>query len=194
MGGSLGAGEAEAGVSPNRLVLSFNGPPFSVKSPSGPGKITGGSRVWPTHGPWDPLAVARTLLISGYRLGLTAPGSRPRLPGLRIACKMRRLATDQPASSWLVRASFRRPLTDMGCTCGGPFMYLTQPGLAGCQTQLCRSRSEHCRGSWSGWCASLDQSRTAQDARVVPLHKSVVGNLKDPALTTQVLPLRQPCW
>jgi hypothetical protein len=118
------AGEAEADGSPNRLVLHFDGPLFSVKSPSGPGKITGGSRVWPTHGPWAPRAVARTLLISGYRLGLTTPGSSPRLPGLRIACRMQRLATDQPASSWLVRASFRRPLTDMGCTCGGPFMYL----------------------------------------------------------------------
>ena len=107
LGGLLGAGKAEAGGSPNRLLLDFDGPQSSVKNPSGSGKITGGSRDWPTHGPWDRRAVARALLISGYRFGLTTPGSRARLPGLRMSCRMQRPATDKPASSWAVRASFR---------------------------------------------------------------------------------------
>ena len=46
--------EAEAGGSPNRLLLDSDGPPSPAKSPSGSQKITGGSRVWPTHGPRGP--------------------------------------------------------------------------------------------------------------------------------------------
>src|ERR1039457_2957699 len=92
--------------SPNRLLLDFDAR-RPVKSPSGSRKITGGSRVWPTHGPRDPRAFTRTLLISGYRFGLTTPGSSPRLPGLHMGCRMQRPATDKPASGWAVRASFR---------------------------------------------------------------------------------------
>ena len=33
---------------------------------------------------------------------------------------MQRPARDKPAPSWSVPRQFRRPLTDLGCTCGGP--------------------------------------------------------------------------
>jgi hypothetical protein len=55
-------GAPEAGVSPNRLLLDFGGPQSSVRSPSGSGKLTGRSRVGPTHGPLGSAAVVRTLL------------------------------------------------------------------------------------------------------------------------------------
>jgi hypothetical protein len=47
LGQNCSRGEAEAGGSPNRLLLDFDGPPSSVKRPSGSRKITGGSGVWP---------------------------------------------------------------------------------------------------------------------------------------------------
>ena len=47
--------------------------------------------------PTGPRALTRTLLLSGYRVGLTTPGSSPRLPGLRMGCRMQRPATDKPA-------------------------------------------------------------------------------------------------
>src|ERR1035441_1378109 len=96
--------------------------PSSVQGQPG-AEVHWWSTVWPTHSPRDPGAVAGTLLISGYRLGpwrscaawrrgaycaLTTPGSRPRLPGLRMACRMQRPATDEPAP----RSAPRRfPLT-----------------------------------------------------------------------------------
>jgi hypothetical protein len=115
--------EAEAGGSPNRWFLDFDGPPSSVKNPPGSGKITGGSKVWPTHGPRDPRAVTRTRLISGYRFGLTAPAAGQACPvgGWAAECNDRPRINLRPAGR---RASFRRPLTDLGCTYGGPFMYL----------------------------------------------------------------------
>ena len=42
----------------------------------------------PTHGPRDPQALTRTLLISGYRFGLTTLGSSLRLPALHMGCRM----------------------------------------------------------------------------------------------------------
>jgi hypothetical protein len=80
------------------------------EEPSGSRKITGGSRVWPTHGPRDPRALTRTLPISGYHFGLTTPGGSPRLPGLRMGCRMQRPATDKPASIWPVRRQFSADL------------------------------------------------------------------------------------
>ena len=63
----------------------------------------------PTRGPRDPRALTRTLVISGYRFGLTTPGSSLRLLGLHMGCRMQRPATEKPASSWPVRRQF--PLT-----------------------------------------------------------------------------------
>jgi hypothetical protein len=110
LGGSLGGGEAEAGGSPNRWFLDFDGLPSSVKNPPGSGKITGGTRVWPTHGPRDPRAVARTLLISGYRFGLTTPGSRPSLPGWRMGT----VRVTKPAASRKVSAQLAQ-VSAVGC-------------------------------------------------------------------------------
>ena len=50
--------------------------------------------------------------MSGYRVGQTAPGSRPHLPGLSIGFRMPRPATDKCASSRVVLHQFRRPLAD----------------------------------------------------------------------------------
>src|ERR1022692_418050 len=80
-----------------------------------PRTITGGPTVWPTHGPRNPPAVTRTLLlISGCRLGLGRncavrrrgasfalphPGGvrRQAAPaGPRVVCRMQRPATDEP--------------------------------------------------------------------------------------------------
>ena len=92
------------------LAPGFRWPPSSVKSPSGSRKITGGSRVWPTRGPRNPRALTRTLLISGYRVGLTTPGVSPCLLGLHMGCRMQRPATDKPASSWPRRRQFSADL------------------------------------------------------------------------------------
>ena len=75
-----------------------------------------------------------TLLISGIALdGLdlcslapwrfmcsTTPGSRPHLPGPRMA----RVAQRPAIPAGRCRPGFRRPLTDQRGTCGGPCMYL----------------------------------------------------------------------
>jgi hypothetical protein len=106
LGRSLGGGEAEAGGTPNRWILDFDGLPSSVKSPSGSRKITGGSTVWPTRGPRDPRAITRTLLISGYRFGLTTPGSRATPAWSADGLQNATTGTDKPASSWPVRRQF----------------------------------------------------------------------------------------
>ena len=54
--------------------------------------------------------------VRGYRVGLTAPGSRPRLPGLGMGFRMPRPATDKCASSRAVLHQFRRPLADLQWT------------------------------------------------------------------------------
>jgi hypothetical protein len=121
-GGSLGAGKRKRAIPRTALPLDFDGSPSSVKNPPGSGKITGGSRVWPTHDPRDPRAVARTMLISAYRFGLTTPGSRPILPGRRMGCRRQRPATDKPASSWPAPVSagllltWDVPAVDLSCT------------------------------------------------------------------------------
>jgi len=122
LGGWFGAGKRKRAIHRTVLPLDFDGPPSSVKNPPGSRKITGGSRVWPTHGQRDSRAVARTLLISGYRFGLTTAGSRAILPGRRMGCRMQRPATDKPASSWSAPVSARLLLTwavpavDLSCT------------------------------------------------------------------------------
>ena len=74
--------------------------------------------------PRNPPAGATTLLISGYRSGLTPPGRSPRL----LVCAWAAGRNDRPRINQLPAgrccASFRRPLTDLGCTCGGPTMHL----------------------------------------------------------------------
>jgi hypothetical protein len=67
-------------------------------------------------GPRDPQAVARALRMPGYRVGLTAPGSRPRPPGLGMGFRMPRPATDKCASSRAVLHQFRRPFADLRWT------------------------------------------------------------------------------
>ena len=52
----------------------------------------------------------------GYRVGLTAPGSRPRLPGMSMGFRMPRPATDKCASCRVVLHQFRRPLADLRWT------------------------------------------------------------------------------
>jgi hypothetical protein len=61
-------GEAEAGRSPNRLLLDFYGPQSSVKSPSDSWKITGGSRVWPTCGPLGSTGSRENAAVVGVSL------------------------------------------------------------------------------------------------------------------------------
>jgi hypothetical protein len=53
LGGIARDGEAEAGGSPNRLLLDFDACVLG-EEPVRLRKITGGSRVWPTHGPRGP--------------------------------------------------------------------------------------------------------------------------------------------
>jgi len=69
---------------------------------------------------WDPRAVVRTLLISGYRFGLTARGSRPRLPGL-WECNDRPRINLLPASrcapvSADLLLTWDVPAVDLSCT------------------------------------------------------------------------------
>jgi hypothetical protein len=105
--------------------------------PRRPQKITGGPAVWPcmVRGIRDARAVARTLLVPGYRLdgggtapadaaalhvGCHTPGQQgaPAWPAWPAECN------DRPWVNWLpvsrCRASFRSPLADLRCTCGGP--------------------------------------------------------------------------
>ena len=115
-----GRGSGKRAIPRTALPLDFDGPPSSVKNPPGSGKITGGSRVWPTHDPRDPRAVTRTLLISGYRFGLTTPGSRSLLPGRRMGCRMQPPATDKPSWSALVSVglllTWDIPAVGLSCT------------------------------------------------------------------------------
>ena len=124
LGGAFLADRSGRGSGSRRLTEQlaprFRCPLSSVKSPSDSRKIIGGSRVWPTRGPRDPRALTRTLLIWGYRFGRTTAGGSPRLPGLRMGCRMQRPATDKPAPAGRYGASLRRPATDLGCTYGGP--------------------------------------------------------------------------
>ena len=86
-------------------------------------KITGGSTVWPTHGLRDPQGAHENVLISGYRVGLTTPRGSPRLPGLRMSCRMQDgPRINQLPTGWC-GAGLRRPPTDLRCTYGGPFIY-----------------------------------------------------------------------
>jgi hypothetical protein len=67
--------------------------------------VEGLALAWPTGS----RSVARTLLIFGYRFGLTTLGTRPLLPGLRMGFRMQRPATDKTASSWPVPRQFPPP-------------------------------------------------------------------------------------
>ena len=80
--------------------------------------IEGLACAWPTAS----MASRESLRMPGYRVGLTAPGSRPRLPGLSMGFRMPRPATDKRASSWAVLHQFRRPLADLRWT----FRYLAE--------------------------------------------------------------------
>jgi hypothetical protein len=113
LGGIARDGEAEADGFTEPLVPGFRCPPSSGKGPSGSRKITRGSRVWPT-GSTGSHENAADIGVSTWtdHAGV--------LPGLRRGCRMQQSATDKPASSWPAHL----PLTDLGCTCGGPFMYL----------------------------------------------------------------------
>jgi hypothetical protein len=82
------------------------------------------AHAWPTGSPRDPRAITRTLLISGYRFGLTTPGGSPRLLGPHMGCRMQRSVRINRLPAGRCGVSFRRPPTDLGCTCGGPFIYL----------------------------------------------------------------------
>jgi hypothetical protein len=76
LGGSFGTGKrSERFTEP--LAPGFRCPPSPVNSPSGSRKITGGSTVWPTHGPRDPQALTRTLRISGVSLWTEHAGQQP---------------------------------------------------------------------------------------------------------------------
>jgi hypothetical protein len=98
------------------LLQDFDGPLAALKSPPGSQKITddrgSGPRVaHETHGrSREPCG------CWGYRVGLTSPGSRPRLPGLSIGFRMPRPAMDKCASGWAVLHQFRRPLADLRWT------------------------------------------------------------------------------
>ena len=114
----------------NRFLLDFDGLPSSVKSRQAPRKITGPSRVWPTtQGPTR---------STGRRsnpadIGVTASddhagqelGQEP-AAGVRIGAERNDQPRNSPASSWPVPRQSRRPLTDLGSTCGGP---ITQMGV-----------------------------------------------------------------
>jgi hypothetical protein len=78
VGGSPGAGRRKRG-SPNRLLLDFDTRRLG-EEPVRLRKITGGSKVWPTHGPWDP--GARRVLERGHAAAgglavISNPGREP---------------------------------------------------------------------------------------------------------------------
>ena len=78
----------------------------------------------PTHGPRDFTSSRDNLADTGATLRTNRAGQQPATAGLRMGGRMQRPATDKPASSWPVPRQFRRPLTDLGCTCRGPTMCL----------------------------------------------------------------------
>ena len=107
------------------------------EEPARPPAIPGGRPVWPTHGPRSagsrenpadigvlPWAGAELCRLAVRRLiCASTPGSRPRLPGPRMICRMQRPATDEPAPSWRCSASFRS--ADLLLTCEVPAVDLS---------------------------------------------------------------------
>jgi len=98
-GGGFGrivrGGEEEAGGSPNRLLLDFYGPPSSVRSPSGSGKMTGRSRVWPSHGPLGSTGSRENAADIGVSPWTDRAGQHT---ALAWSVGMQRPATNKPAS------------------------------------------------------------------------------------------------